>query len=272
MSIPKKKSSLTIPPASNLKKKSKPLTPVESESDSNPEPSDAESETSSPDPLTFESQKELLKQKYQESQELEEQKGVIYLPKIPPYMKASYIREYFKRYKPLRIYLTPEDEHIQKNRTRKGGNRKRKYTDGWIEFCDKRVARYVADNFNGTSVGGKKQHFYYSDIWNLRYLAKFKWRNLTEKLEYDRKVREKRLNHLLRKSKKKVDSFVGDSEKSKQIKGMLVAKAKKLIRANAAGGDKGLDENDRELVDQTIAKSLIRNKKISKQNVVKNSE
>jgi hypothetical protein len=272
MSIPKKKSSLTTPIAPAPKKNSKKLAPVKSESDIEENSSESHSETSEDDPLTFESQKELLKQKFQESQEAEEQKGVIYLPKIPPYMKASYIREYFKRYKPLRIYLTPEDDHIQKNRTRKGGNRKRKYMDGWIEFCDKRVARYVAGNFNGTQVGGKKQHFYYSDIWNLRYLAKFKWRNLTEKLEYDRKVREKRLNHLLRKSKKNVDSYVGSSEKSKQIKGMLVAKAKKLIREGAREGGKGLDENDRELVDQTIAKSLIRNKKISKQNVVKNSE
>ena len=174
-------------------------------------------------------QKQKMKEKFKKYQDAEAQKGVIYLPTIPPYMKASYIREYWKRYKVARIYLTPESEHIRKDRMKKGGNKSRKYIDGWIEFEDKRIAKYVATNFNGSQVGGKKQHYYHDDHWSLKYLPKFKWRNLTEKMEYDRQVRKKRLGELIRKSKKKIDSYVGKSEKSKQIKGMLLDLTDKII-------------------------------------------
>ena len=39
---------------------------------------------------------------------------------------------------------------------------------------------------NGTQIGGKKRHnLFYDDIWTIKYLPKFKWQNLTEKLAYD---------------------------------------------------------------------------------------
>ena len=178
-------------------------------------------------------QKEKMREKFRAFQEAEEKKGVVYLPRIPPYMKASYIREYFKRYKPARIYLTPEDEHVHKDRVRKGGNKSRKYVDGWMEFDDKRVAKYVATNLNATKVGGKKTHYYHEDMWSLKYLPKFKWRNLTEKMEYDRQVRQRRLHELLKKSKKNIDVYVGKSEQSKKIKAILTKKAKELLKKEA---------------------------------------
>jgi len=47
---------------------------------------------------------------------------------------------------------------------------------------------------NGQLIGGKKRHnLFYDDIWTIKYLPKFKWSNLTEKLAYDQKVREQRL-------------------------------------------------------------------------------
>jgi len=30
--------------------------------------------------------------------------------------------------------------------------------------------------------GGKKRGFYYDDLWNIKYLPKFQWIHLTEKL------------------------------------------------------------------------------------------
>ena len=31
-------------------------------------------------------------------------------------------------------------------------------------------------------VGGKKRYYYHDDIWNLKYLPKFKWGHISEKL------------------------------------------------------------------------------------------
>jgi ESF2/ABP1 family protein len=49
------------------------------------------------------------------------------------------IRDLLSRYGEIdRIYLQPEDAAAHKRRKRAGGNRKLNYTEGWIEFKDKR--------------------------------------------------------------------------------------------------------------------------------------
>ena len=48
-----------------------------------------------------------------------------------------------------------------------------------MEFRDKKMARRTAEMLNGHPIGGKRRSAYYSDLWNLRYLPKFKWDNLT---------------------------------------------------------------------------------------------
>ncbi len=40
----------------------------------------------------------------------------------------------------------------------------------------------------------KKGSFYAEDLWCIKYLPKFKWENLTEKLAYDARVRKEKLN------------------------------------------------------------------------------
>lgn len=60
-----------------------------------------------------------------------------------------------------------------------------------------RVARNsckaIAESLNNTLIGGKKRNYYHDDIWNLKYLRKFKWDHLTEKVAYERRVRSQKL-------------------------------------------------------------------------------
>ena len=42
-------------------------------------------------------------------------------------------------------------------------------------------------------VGGRRKHPWYADIWNIKYLAKFQWAHLNERLAYERAVHEQRL-------------------------------------------------------------------------------
>lgn len=51
-----------------------------------------------------------------------------------------------------------------------------------MEFENKKIARAVARTLNNTRVSRKKHTFYYDDLWNIKYLSKFKWSYLTEKL------------------------------------------------------------------------------------------
>ncbi len=56
------------------------------------------------------------------------------------------------------------------------------YTEGWVEFKDKRIARSVADMLNAQPIGGKKGTRWRDDVWTMKYLPKFKWNMLTEQI------------------------------------------------------------------------------------------
>ena len=53
--------------------------------------------------------------------------------------------------------------------TKKG----RMFSEGWIEFEDKKVAKTVASKLNNAQIGGKKKSRWYDEIWNLKYLHRY---------------------------------------------------------------------------------------------------
>lgn len=77
-----------------------------------------------------------------------------------------------------RVFLAPEDPKAYARRVRFGGNKKRNFEEGWVEFLDKKDAKMVAETLNTNIIGGKKNNFYYDDVWNIKYLPKFKWHHL----------------------------------------------------------------------------------------------
>ncbi len=56
------------------------------------------------------------------------------------------------------------------------------FTEGWVEFKDKKIARSIADMLNAQPIGGKKGTRWRDDIWTMKYLPKFKWHMLTEQI------------------------------------------------------------------------------------------
>ncbi len=74
------------------------------------------------------------------------------------------------------------DEYTRQVRKKYGGNKKKNFTEGWVEFLDKRVAKGVARALNSTPIGGVKRNYYHDDLWNIKYLPKFRWTHLTEKI------------------------------------------------------------------------------------------
>lgn len=81
--------------------------------------------------------------------------------------------------------LFPLDPVVRQRRVRFKGNKKKNFTEGWVEFHDKRVAKTVALMLNSTPIGGKKRSYYHDDLWNIKYLPKFRWTHLTEKIGED---------------------------------------------------------------------------------------
>ncbi len=137
--------------------------------------------------------------------------------------------------------MVEEDAAVRKRRLKGGGNRKKKYTEGWVEFAEKEQAKQVAAHVNGTLVGGKKRNFYHDDMWTMKYLRGFKWRHLTEKLAFERRVREQRLRVEMMQAKKENAAFVSLVEKKKELLGMEARKKEKSNRGReeqeAGGGE-----------------------------------
>jgi ESF2/ABP1 family protein len=150
-----------------------------------------------------------------------EKTGVCYMSRIPPFMKHTKLRSMLIKYGEIgRIYLNPEDSKISAKRKKYKKNRRVNYTEGWIEFMDKKIARQVAAMLNNTNMGGKKRSYYYDDIWNIKYLPKFKWNNLTEQLAYELKVKEQRLKNEISQAKRENKMYLKNVEKAKAIEAM----------------------------------------------------
>jgi ESF2/ABP1 family protein len=102
--------------------------------------------------------------------------GVIYLSRIPPFMKPAKLRSLLEPYGKInRIFLTPEDPLEHSRRVRAGGNKKRSFTEGWVEFVKKKDAKKAVDLLNAQTIGGKKSSWYRDDVWAMKYLKGFKW-------------------------------------------------------------------------------------------------
>ena len=118
----------------------------------------------------------LTKKNLVASEKAVKKSGLIYVSRIPPYMKPTKLRQLLEPYGTInRIFLSPEDPQEHARRVKQGGNKKRMYTDGWIEFVRKKDAKSAVELLNARTIGGPKGTYYRDDIWSLRYLKGFKW-------------------------------------------------------------------------------------------------
>jgi ESF2/ABP1 family protein len=117
-----------------------------------------------------------------ESQAALAKTGVIYLSWIPPRLSPTRLRQLLSPFGSpvLRIFLAPESPAVYNRRVKFGGSRKKHFSEGWVEFEDKTVAKKVAKLLNAERIGSKKGDVLYDDLWCIKYLPKFKWHHLTE--------------------------------------------------------------------------------------------
>ena len=154
--------------------------------------------------------------------------GVIYLSSIPPYMKAEKIKFLLGKVgKVMRMHLVEEDAAIARRRKLNGGSRKKKFTEGWIEFENKRDAKKCAAMLNGQIVGGKKSGFHHDILWSIKYLKNFKWGDLMEKLTLERRLRADRLNAEFAKHRKLDEKYLENVTKAEKFEIIRKKRAEK---------------------------------------------
>ncbi|ELU16022.1 hypothetical protein CAPTEDRAFT_121614 [Capitella teleta] len=142
----------------------------------------------------------------------EKEPGIIYLSRIPTMMTINVVRRIFSDYGELdRIFLQPDDKAPAHKKMRS-------FTEGWVEFLDKRRAKLVATLLNGQEIKCKKSNPWHSEIWNIKYLPKFKWGHLSERLAYERAVHQQRLRTEITQAKKEANFFIQNVERNKAKK------------------------------------------------------
>jgi len=139
--------------------------------------------------------------------------GIVYLSKVPSGFNVSQTTSFFAEFGRVgRVFLQP-DKH-----DRKLGkfNKDRVFTEGWVEFKSKKVAKSVAANLNCNPVGGKRRSKAHDELWNIKYLPRFKWVHLSERLAYESAVKQQRMRTEVSQVKREAEHFKSSVEKKRR--------------------------------------------------------
>ncbi|EFA04174.1 uncharacterized protein LOC663269 [Tribolium castaneum] len=169
-------------------------------------------------------------------------RGIVYLSTIPPYMNVTKIREVFGQFGKIgRVYLQLAETE-GKNEKKSKRKVARKFTEGWVEFERKSVAKRVAQLLNNTQVSTRKKSKQFDCIWSIKYLSNFKWTHLHERLAYEKAARRQKLRAEIQLAKKKTNFFTANLDKKKKGKD-VVNKELENIETN---GETPMDEESQE--------------------------
>ncbi|KIM34789.1 hypothetical protein M413DRAFT_450052 [Hebeloma cylindrosporum] len=139
--------------------------------------------------------------------------GIIYISRIPPGMRPTKVRHLMSAFGAVgRVYLQQEDAKRAYLRKKFTSTKKAHYTEGWVEFKDKKIARSVAEMLNAQPIGGKKGTRWRDDIWTMKYLPKFKWNMLTEQVAHEAAVHTAKLRVELSQSKAEQQQYLKNVE------------------------------------------------------------
>lgn len=184
--------------------------------------------------------------------------GVVYISRVPPFMKPQTLKHFLAPHAPKglgRLFLTPEDHAAHSRRVKSGGNKKKSYTDGWVEFISKKDAKVAVETLNGNIIGGKKGNFYHDDLWSMKYLHGFKWDHLTEQIANENAERAARMREEIRKTRQENKVFVEDVERGKMLEGMEAKKKARRSANDGAFGGASMGRPEKEFKQKAVQKS-----------------
>ncbi|KAI8097428.1 U3 snoRNP-associated protein Esf2 [Halteromyces radiatus] len=162
--------------------------------------------------------------------------GVCYLSRVPPFMTPKRVRSLLSKFAELgKLYLAPEDPKITARRRKYSKNRRVNYTEGWVEFKDKRKAKALAEHLNMRQIGGKRTSQHFHEMWNIKYLPKFKWRHLTEQFAYERRARQERLRAEMAQAARENKAYMLNVDKAKKMEHIQERKRKRGQDINTDG-------------------------------------
>ncbi|KAL8712930.1 MAG: hypothetical protein Q9220_002788 [cf. Caloplaca sp. 1 TL-2023] len=186
--------------------------------------------------------------------------GVLYLSRIPPFMRPSALRHLLLPYGPIkRLFLTPEPPAHHTRRVRHGGNKKRSFIDGWVEFVSHKSAKTCVAAINGQTMGGRG--WYRDDVWNAKYLRGFLWDDLMAGVRGEEREREERVRVGVRRERKEREAFLRGVESGKVAEGRRKKREKK---EGLKGDGDGVGEEARGGFERRFRQNAVKGKRDGK--------
>ncbi|XP_072536895.1 activator of basal transcription 1 [Salminus brasiliensis] len=193
--------------------------------------------------------------------------GIVYLGHIPPRLRPKHVRNMLAVYGEIgRIFLQSEDHSI-KRRKRKAGSNGKNFVEGWVEFRDKRVAKRVAASLHNTPMTNRKRSQFISDLWSIKYLHRFQWCHLSERLAYEQTVYHQRMRTEISQAKRETNFYLASVEKSQTLDRLRKKKQKK----GQAMNEKNWDFTQRQTEDE-MRLDRMKKKALSKKSLQKAQE
>lgn len=175
--------------------------------------------------------------------------GVVFISRIPPAMTPSNLRQHLAPFGEIgRVYLAPDDKkaaaYLKKlsRKAKRALRPKSSFTEGWVEFLNKKDAKNAAEALNGRPLGGKRGSRFREDLWCIRYLGSdFKWSTLTERISYENAVREQKMREEISHARRENKAFLNQVEKARVIK-KIEEKRQKKAGESGAGKETSLED------------------------------
>ncbi|XP_076860163.1 activator of basal transcription 1 [Brachyhypopomus gauderio] len=143
--------------------------------------------------------------------------GIVYLGHIPPRLRPKHVRNMLGLYGEIgRVFLQSEDRSV-KRKKRKAGNNGSSFIEGWVEFRDKRIAKRVALSLHNTPMASNRRSHFNSDLWSIKYLHRFQWCHLSERLAYEQTVYHQRMRTEISQAKRETNFYLASVEKSQTL-------------------------------------------------------
>jgi ESF2/ABP1 family protein len=204
----------------------------------------------------FEDEEEVGEDKLQEFNDKVRRSGVVYLSYIPEGMTVGLLRRKFENYGVSRIYLVPDKPTTN-------SKKKQNYKEGWVEFTNKLMAKLCEYELNGKMIGGKKRkNDLREELWTIKYLHKFKWHHLMEKLSSKQKLREVKMKAEMSQARRENDFIMKKFEASKNRARLLKKRERDLAKEE---GSEEVNEEQKKIEDQDKYNKLLEPKRKFKQ-------
>ncbi|KAK1748428.1 activator of basal transcription 1 [Skeletonema marinoi] len=135
----------------------------------------------------------------------------------------------------------------RKKRRKAGGSGGKRYTEGWVEFESKKRAKEAGEALNMSRITNHKGSPHYDDFWNIKFLKGFKWSHLTEKVAYERRVREQKLRVEMMEVRRENASYIAQVEAGKKLDHIEERQRRRQDKQGGGNKDAGQEAKRRKI-------------------------